>query len=395
MRATWQSHVRAEPRSGSKRCQSRSARSNVSRGEVLGGEAVAGEPGEVAVDVVEVPFGGLGEAHVVIRRCTRDRVTPDLARCTTVSFGPSCRRRERLAVAFGDRARVQRAQRASIALASGPSSFGPGVSRYAGEPLERRVREEHADALAHLALEHVRVPVAVRAERRRAVVDVQRAQPVEADRRVHLGDDRVERGAVGHVVAGGVQVARVEADAEPLVAVERVDELRELVDRAADRAAGAGRVLDQQPRVALAALRGSSSARCTTRFMRGVEPAAEVRADVEDRRRRPRSRPRCPPSRTSPSPTCRRSSSVGRAEVAEVERVADDAADPGLGAPRLEALDRLGLVRGGLHMRGLCVNTCTQSAPIASARSIAVSIPPAAETCAPNCIGRPAGGACP
>ena len=30
VRATWQSHVRAEPRSGSKRCQRRSARSNVS-----------------------------------------------------------------------------------------------------------------------------------------------------------------------------------------------------------------------------------------------------------------------------------------------------------------------------------------------------------------------------
>ena len=42
--------------------------------------------------------------------------------------------------------------------------------------------EEHAEALADLALEDVRVPVAVRAERRRAVVDVQRAQPVETDR---------------------------------------------------------------------------------------------------------------------------------------------------------------------------------------------------------------------
>ena len=44
VRATWQSQVRAEPRSGSKRCQSRSARSNVTAGEVLGGEAVGGEP---------------------------------------------------------------------------------------------------------------------------------------------------------------------------------------------------------------------------------------------------------------------------------------------------------------------------------------------------------------
>src|SRR5690349_17472548 len=39
----------------------------------------------------------------------------------------------------------------------------------------------------------------------------------------------------------------------------------------------------------------------------------------------------------------------------------------------------------GRHVRGLCVNTWTQSPPIASIRSIAVSIPPLEETCAPNC----------
>src|SRR5438105_10373074 len=35
-------------------------------------------------------------------------------------------------------------------------------------------------------------------------------------------------------------------------------------------------------------------------------------------------------------------------------------------------------------MRGLCVNTCTQLPPIAAIRSIAVSMPPAELTCAPN-----------
>src|SRR5216117_2770054 len=40
----------------------------------------------------------------------------------------------------------------------------------------------------------------------------------------------------------------------------------------------------------------------------------------------------------------------------------------------------------GRHMRGLCVNTCAQSPPIASIRSIAVSIPPDEETCAPSSI---------
>ena len=67
MRATWQSQVRAEPRAGSKRCQSRSARSNVSPVELLGDEPVAGEPDEVAVDVVEVALGGLREGHRHVR----------------------------------------------------------------------------------------------------------------------------------------------------------------------------------------------------------------------------------------------------------------------------------------------------------------------------------------
>src|SRR4051795_5375738 len=38
----------------------------------------------------------------------------------------------------------------------------------------------------------------------------------------------------------------------------------------------------------------------------------------------------------------------------------------------------------GRHMRGLCVNTCTQSPPIATMRSIAVSMPPDDDMCAPN-----------
>src|SRR3954465_12675250 len=38
----------------------------------------------------------------------------------------------------------------------------------------------------------------------------------------------------------------------------------------------------------------------------------------------------------------------------------------------------------GRHIRGLCVNTCTHSPPIAAMRSIAVSIPPDDDMCAPN-----------
>ena len=67
--------------------------------------------------------------------------------------------------------------------------------------------------------------------------------------------------------------------------------------------------------------------------------------------------------------------------------MADDAADP---VPRARcALNRSiasGLCAVGRHIRGLCVKICTQSPPIASMRSIAVSIPPADETWAPNCM---------
>jgi len=73
------------------------------------------------------------------------------------------------------------------------------------------VREEHAELLAHLALEHVGMPVPVRAERRSRIVHVhvhvQRAQAVET----HRGVDRVEDGRVrvrvGHVDPAHVQVA--------------------------------------------------------------------------------------------------------------------------------------------------------------------------------------------
>ena len=52
--------------------------------------------------------------------------------------------------------------------------------------------QEGAEALAELAFEDVRVPVAVRAEWGGAVVDVQCTQAVEADRLVDLCHERVD-----------------------------------------------------------------------------------------------------------------------------------------------------------------------------------------------------------
>ncbi len=60
--------------------------------------------------------------------------------------------------------------------------------------------------------------------------------------------------------------------------------------------------------------------------------------------------------------------------------MAEDAADPGFRAALLERSRFSGGWFVGRHIRGLCVKTCTDSAPIASARSIAVWIPPDEET---------------
>ena len=65
------------------------------RGKVLRGEAVACEPGEVAVDVVEMPFGCLREGHA---RCTAPAIATSHAGlghgCTAINGSVSHRRKE-------------------------------------------------------------------------------------------------------------------------------------------------------------------------------------------------------------------------------------------------------------------------------------------------------------
>jgi len=85
------------------------------------------------------------------------------------------------------------------------------------QALEARLRQEcRAPPFAELALPDVRVTVSVGAERRLRVVEVQRLEPFQA----HDGVEPVQR--VGQprrgpdVVARGQQMARVQADAEPL-----------------------------------------------------------------------------------------------------------------------------------------------------------------------------------
>src|SRR5215831_2894754 len=149
------------------------------------------------------------------------------------------------------------------------------------EVLHPGVREEHPQAVAHQPVADVVVAVAVRPEWRLRVVRVQRAQPVEPDALVNLLEAGVPRLWIGHVDTGDVEVTRVEADAEPLVPVERVEQDRELVDRAADRAARAGGVLHQQPGAVVAVLEHLSERRDGT-IEPGLEAGAEMRADVDD-----------------------------------------------------------------------------------------------------------------
>ena len=89
------------------------------------------------------------------------------------------------------------------------------------------------------------------------------------------------------------------------------------------------------------------------RVERGLETRAEVRADVEDDAVGT-DRVAGVDGRLERCDRLLVNRSVGRGEVAEVERVADDAADAVLGTLGAERLDRLlGVVRRPPHARAL------------------------------------------
>jgi hypothetical protein len=128
-----------------------------------------------------------------------------------------------------------------------PVAVGARDLQNRGQPLQLGVAEEDAHALGDLSLAQVRVAVAVGAQRCSGVVHMQRSQAVEADALLDLVQASVQRRAIRDIGARDPEVARVEADAKPRVPVEAVYEDRQLVDRAADRPAGSGGVLDQEP----------------------------------------------------------------------------------------------------------------------------------------------------
>ncbi len=175
------------------------------------------------------------------------------------------------------------------------------------EPLEARLREEdRAAGLPDLALPERRVAVAVAAQRGERVVDVQRPEAVEPDRGVARRERRVEPLHGPDLVARGEQMAGVEAHAEAAVVARRLEQGGQLLERAAERAARAGGVL-QLERTSLA--RGQRLADHRARPVDGRPRVAALgRAGVEDRPRRRRSRRRRAGSGSARRASARRSS---------------------------------------------------------------------------------------
>ncbi len=141
--------------------------------------------------------------------------------------------------------------------------------------------EEHAELLAHEPLEDVVVAIAVRAEGRLRVVDVEAADPVETDPLVDLVEEPIDLITIGDVIARRVEVAGVEAEPEPGMLPDPVDDRRELVDGASDRPARARGVLDEKVCLADAALeRGLERSRHAIES--ALQPGAEMGPDMED-----------------------------------------------------------------------------------------------------------------
>src|SRR5690349_17604080 len=113
-----------------------------------------------------------------------------------------------------------------------------------GEALEARLAQESADALPpDLPLAEGNVAIAVRAALVPGVVHVEQLELLQPDLGVDLVDERAD--AVGRldVVAGGPQVAGVDAEAEPLRPAGLVDQLGGLVEVEAEELGRAGGVL--------------------------------------------------------------------------------------------------------------------------------------------------------
>src|SRR5919204_4744380 len=133
-------------------------------------------------------------------------------------------------------------------------ALGPLRLDHAGQALEARLGEEDAAAPPpELALSDVGMPVAVGAQRRLRVVEMQRAQAPLADDLQAIVQHRGEPLFGADVEPRCEEVTRVQAHAQALGSARGVDDLGQLVERAAEGPAGPGGVLEvQRAAVALA-----------------------------------------------------------------------------------------------------------------------------------------------
>jgi hypothetical protein len=190
---------------------------------------------------------------------------------------------------------------------------------------------------------------------------MEQAEAVEPDAVVDLAQQDLVDLCVGDVDSRDVEVARVEADAEPFVPSERLEQQHELVHRAADRAAGSGRVLHQEPSALVAAVEDLLQCGHDS-FQAGLEAGAQVGTDMEDdsvgadRARRVHGRGHRVDALLVDGV-------VGRREVDQVEAV-HEGGQTGFLTSRAKALKILGVVSGepprarALHeeLHGVCIH---------------------------------------
>ena len=229
---------------------------------------------------------------------------------------------------------------------SGVSSFG--VSSSIGRRANRgSFSSRRNGSRPEAALADVLVPIDAAAARLLRVVQVKHLDAVEADDAI----ERLERLAIAlfgaDVVAGGQQVAGVEADADARRAVEPLEDRREVLEAVAEVGALPGGVLEQDHRCRAAAAR-RSSVRSPSAISRS--PSSSVPVVNEPGCITSPSRPSASArssSSTSAASDCSRSGSRRGSEVDQVAVVRDDRLDAGLGdAPPEQRRSRPAAARG-------------------------------------------------
>src|SRR5262249_51208237 len=91
-------------------------------------------------------------------------------------------------------------------------------------------------------------------ERLLRVVQMKRLQPIESDETAELRERLRVALRRDDVIAGRVEMARIEADADARMVVHRAEDRRELLERRAERRPLTRRVFEQHHRLAAAPL---------------------------------------------------------------------------------------------------------------------------------------------